>query len=135
MWISRPPGRKAGDKWGCAGSRADRMLHRSRRGGQTAPEIASTVRRRFLRDVLVPGLFPARKVALQPPNHLGGFAGLVPRLRGWSCEGAELAVAGIAEPRDDVAAFVERPIDSRDVDVDIRVRSGEGGHALGCRNQ
>src|SRR3989442_13619659 len=51
VWISRPPGHKGVDKWGCAPSAADPMLHRSRRGSQTAPEIASTVRRRFLRDV------------------------------------------------------------------------------------
>ena len=44
--------------------------------------------------------------------------------------GPELAVAGVAEARDDVALLVEAPIERRAVDLDVRVGGLDRGDAL-----
>src|SRR6478752_973660 len=54
---------------------------------------------------------------------------------GWDLFGAEDAIARIAEPRQDVAVFIELPIDRRGVDRHRGVRFGHRGDALGAGQQ
>src|SRR6202162_6373728 len=49
--------------------------------------------------------------------------------------GPELAVAGVAQARLDVALLVERAIERGAVDLDIGVGGGHRGHAFGRRDQ
>ena len=70
---------------------------------------------------------------LKPPNHLRGLSvRSMPRLGGGTGAGAELAIAGVAEPGHDISTLVEVRVERGNVDVDIGVRIPQGTDALGA---
>src|SRR5438876_3193841 len=105
------------------------------KGQPTAPEIASTVRRRFLRDTALSGILLGQ-VALQSAHHLRGLvADGMAGLRSGTGEGAELSLAGVTQPRHDVTPLVQCAVHGTDMDRHVRMRGREGRHPFGRRDQ
>lgn len=115
VWITLWKRAELVENGHCLSRRPARILPVVPEGQPKAPEIASMVQRRFLRDVsLRVTAAPCERqtlsaeVALEPANHFRRLViGSVTGFRFGSGEGAELAVPSIAQARDDVAPLVE----------------------------